>query len=243
MASIINNGTLLDTGVKVGGRCGGGLFKKLLSVVTAYVNVTFGGKDFVPSMAMKTDASIWLSEMRDPPLNKSFILDLSPMIKKEHTFKAQCSRINVFERYYTIRIIHKELRVKHVPGTVGDQCCWQEKTMSYLISWVIYTMCSVWCLRSVVPAYVNVTFGGKDFVLSMASIWLSEMRDPPLNTSLILDLSPMIKKEHTFKAQCSRINVFERYYTIRITRKELRVKHLPGTVGDQCCWQEKMMSH
>lgn len=45
-ASIRNNGTLLDTGVEVGGRCGGGLPKELLSAVPVYVNVTIGGTDF-----------------------------------------------------------------------------------------------------------------------------------------------------------------------------------------------------
>jgi hypothetical protein len=66
--SIRNNGTLLDTGEEVGVRCGGGLSKELLSVVPVYENVTFGGTDFVLRMAMKTNTSIWLSEMRDPPL-------------------------------------------------------------------------------------------------------------------------------------------------------------------------------
>lgn len=46
-ASIRNNGTLMDTGVDVGCRWGGGLSKELLSVVPVYVNVTFGGADFV----------------------------------------------------------------------------------------------------------------------------------------------------------------------------------------------------
>jgi len=67
-ASKTNKETLLDTGVEVGGRCGGGLSKELLSVVPVYVTVTFGGTDFVLRMAMKTYASIWLSEMHDPSL-------------------------------------------------------------------------------------------------------------------------------------------------------------------------------
>jgi len=46
-ASKRNNGTLLDTGVDVDWRCGGGLSNELLSVVPVYVNVTFGGTDFV----------------------------------------------------------------------------------------------------------------------------------------------------------------------------------------------------
>jgi len=37
----------MDTGVDVGCRWGGGLSKELLSVVPVYVNVTFGGADFV----------------------------------------------------------------------------------------------------------------------------------------------------------------------------------------------------
>lgn len=55
-ASIRSNGTVLDTGVEVGGRCGGGLSKVLLSVVPVYVKVTFGGRDFVLRIAMKTNA-------------------------------------------------------------------------------------------------------------------------------------------------------------------------------------------
>jgi hypothetical protein len=81
-ANIRNTGTLLETGVKDGGRCEGDLSKGLHSVVSVQVNVTFGGTELVPRMATKTKASIRLSEIHDPPPNMPFNVDLFPMINK-----------------------------------------------------------------------------------------------------------------------------------------------------------------